>query len=64
MCKPLIGELLLQKGEITQNQLNSALEYQQQNGGLIGIILLQQNIINEQTLVDCLAFQADRLTHL
>ncbi len=62
MSKALLGEILLENGEITKEQLNKALEVQQNEGGLIGIILVTQNAITEQTLVRYLALQAERVT--
>ena len=58
MAKPLIGEILITSGEITHEQLNTALQIQKENGGLLGIILVCQGIINEQTLVKYLEIQA------
>jgi hypothetical protein len=51
MAKPLLGEMLVEAGEITQNQLDKALEIQKDEGGLIGIILVNLGFITEQTLV-------------
>ena len=62
MSKPLLGEMLVEKGVITQDQLNKALQVQNSEGGLIGIILVSQGIITEQTLVEYLAIQAKIVT--
>ena len=62
MAKPLLGEILLENGEITQDQLDRALEVQKSEGGLIGIILVTQGSITEQVLVKYLALQAERVT--
>jgi hypothetical protein len=62
MSKPLLGEILLENGEITQEQLDAALATQQNEGGLIGIILVTNGAITEQTLVNYLAIQAERIT--
>ncbi len=62
MAKPLLGEILLENGEITQEQLDKAMEHQKKEGGLIGIILVTQGAITEQTLVKYLAIQAERVT--
>lgn len=61
MSKPLLGEILLENGEITQEQLDTALEEQKKEGGLIGIILVNLGIISEQTLVKYLAIQAEKV---
>ena len=58
MAKPLLGEMLVENGVITQDELNKALEIQHTEGGLIGIILVSQGIISEQKLVEYLAMQA------
>ena len=62
MARPLLGEILLENGEINQNQLDEALEVQKNEGGLIGIILVNQGAITEQILVKYLAVQAKRVT--
>ena len=62
MTKPLLGEILLESGEITEDQLNKALEVQKKEGGLIGIILVTQGAITEQVLVKYLALQAEKVT--
>ncbi len=62
MTKPLLGEILLEKGEISKEQLDKALEAQNSEGGLIGIILVTQGSITEKKLVEYLAIQAKRVT--
>ncbi len=62
MAKPMLGEMLVQNGAITQEQLNRALEIQKSEGGLIGIILISQGVITEQTLVEYLSLQAKIVT--
>jgi transcription initiation factor IIE alpha subunit len=61
MGKPLLGEILLENGEISDEQMNKALEVQKNEGGLIGIILVTMGAITEQTLVKYLAIQAERV---
>ncbi|HNR89643.1 MAG TPA: hypothetical protein PKM65_14995 [Spirochaetota bacterium] len=61
MARPLLGELLLENNEITDDQLNKALEVQKNEGGLIGIILVNLGFISEQKLVQYLALQAERV---
>ncbi|HNX24093.1 MAG TPA: hypothetical protein PKG60_08585 [Spirochaetota bacterium] len=63
MAKPLLGEMLVENGVITQDQLNKALGVQHSEGGLIGIILVSQGIISEQKLVEYLAMQAKIVTN-
>ncbi len=62
MAKPMLGEMLLENKAITREQLDRALEIQSSEGGLIGIILVSQGIITEQTLVEYLALQAKIVT--
>ncbi|MCA9296310.1 MAG: Flp pilus assembly complex ATPase component TadA [Phycisphaerales bacterium] len=52
-----IGEMLIQKGYLTQNQLDQALEYQQQGGRkrLLGEILVDLKFVNEQQVLEILA---------
>lgn len=61
MSKVLLGEMLLENGEITRQQLDEALEIQKKDGGLLGIILVNLGFINEQSLVKYLAIQAERV---
>ena len=61
MSKVLLGEMLLENGEITRQQLDEALEIQKKEGGLLGIILVNLGFINEQSLVKYLAIQAERV---
>jgi hypothetical protein len=61
MAKPLLGEILLENGEISQDQLDAALEEQKKEGGLIGIILVNLGFISEQLLVKYLAVQAEKV---
>ena len=63
MSKPLLGEMLVENGVITREQMNKALEVQKEEGGLIGIILVAQGIISEQKLVEYLAMQAKIVTN-
>jgi len=51
----------LENNEITDDQLNKALEVQKNEGGLIGIILVNLGFISEQKLVQYLALQAERV---
>lgn len=61
MSKPLLGELLLENEEISQAQLDEALKIQKEEGGLIGIIMVNLGYISEQKLVKYLAKQAERV---
>jgi hypothetical protein len=61
MSKALLGEMLLENGEVTRQQLDEALEVQKKDGGLLGIILVNLGHISEQILVKYLAVQAERV---
>ncbi|MBP7605407.1 MAG: hypothetical protein KBA15_15875 [Spirochaetes bacterium] len=61
MAKPLLGEMLLEDGAISREQLDKALEVQKKEGGLMGIILVNLGFIPEKTLVKYLALQAERV---
>ena len=45
-----IGQILLSKGEIDENQLDKALEIQKNNGDVIGSILIQEGFITRDQL--------------
>lgn len=46
----LLGEILVESGEITMEQLNEALEFQKENGGLLGEILVGLGYIQDEEL--------------
>ncbi len=52
-----IGELLVQEGLVTIDQLNRALEEQQQSGDRIGEALVKLGIVGEDTLLEFIARQ-------
>ena len=47
--KKKIGDLLIDTGLITHDQLNEALEIQKTNGGKIGNILIENNYVTESS---------------
>ena len=47
----VLAELLIEDKIITKKQLNKALEKQDQNGGLLGMILLSMGYINRDVLM-------------
>jgi len=53
-----LGQLLVDTGIITSQQLNEALELQKQSGGKLGQILLQLGYISEEVLLTFLARQS------
>ncbi len=57
MLKKRIGDLLLEHGEITQEQLDEALEIQQKNRKKIGTILIEEGFVQEETVLKTLEKQ-------
>jgi hypothetical protein len=55
MGKSLIGQILIQEGKITEEQLNEALEYHMRWGKRIGESLVQLGFINEVELCKTLS---------
>ena len=52
-----IGEVLRERGMITQHQLEKALEHQKQQGGLMGQILIQLGFVSEEEIALALTAQ-------
>ena len=52
-----IGELLVQNGEITPEQLQKALDFQKRSGGMLGDIMLSLKMVSTDTLYRYLANQ-------
>lgn len=52
-----LGELLLERGVISQEQLNKALKAQEINGGLIGYILVSLGYAREEEIAQALTVQ-------
>ena len=57
--KELLGQVLVQGGIITPEQLNKALQTQKEQGGLIGEILTKLGFASEEDIVQALAVQHD-----
>ena len=55
--KKFLGELLLSKGLISKDDLDKALCIQERHGGLLGEILLEENLITLPLLLEALKFQ-------
>ncbi len=55
--QPLIGEILLQQGSLTAEQVDEALQTQAEDGGRIGEILLRSRVITEEQLLVALSLQ-------
>ncbi len=54
--KPL-GELLIERGVITHDQLQIAIGHQQDNGGLLGEILVELKFVTEKDIAQALTAQ-------
>ncbi len=52
-----LGELLIERGIINQGQLNTALGFQKDKGGLIGEILVELGFIKEEEIAHALTVQ-------
>src|SRR5690554_4844295 len=57
MCKKRIGDLLLESGEITEEQLKHVLELQRKNRKKIGTILVEEGIVEEELILKTLENQ-------
>ncbi len=54
-----LGKMLLEDGVITKEQLATALRHQEQQNGLLGIILLNFGFITEKVLLEYLDKQKE-----
>jgi type IV pilus assembly protein PilB len=52
-----LGEVLLEKGVISRSQLDKAIEFQKERGGLIGEILLEMGFAKEEDIAQALTAQ-------
>jgi type IV pilus assembly protein PilB len=52
-----LGELLVERGAITPEQLQKALDYQKDNGGLIGEIFVELGFLKEEDIAQALTVQ-------
>ncbi len=57
MARKRIGDLLIENGTITEEQLKQALDIQRKEGGQIGEIMIRRGIITEENLATTLAIQ-------
>lgn len=60
--RQLFGDLLVQSGHITENQLHRVIAEQQQTGEKLGEILLRLGLLNERQLQGFLLFQHNQET--
>ncbi len=52
-----LGEILTKKGLVTEEQLNKALQIQEEKGGLLGEVLVKLGMVNEEDMVIALGEQ-------
>ena len=52
-----LGELLIERGVINREQLNMAVTYQEQKGGLIGEVLVELKFATEEDIAQALTCQ-------
>jgi type IV pilus assembly protein PilB len=52
-----LGELLLDRGIINLSQLDKALDFQKEKGGLIGVILVESGLVKEGDIAQVLTAQ-------
>jgi hypothetical protein len=55
--KKLLGELLIEGGEITSEQLDEALKVQKKDGDLLGAILVNLGYLDDDILLEYLKMQ-------
>jgi type IV pilus assembly protein PilB len=55
--RPLIGEILIKRSKITQQQLDEALKIQQNDHSFVGEILVKLNYVDERDIVVALVVQ-------
>jgi hypothetical protein len=57
MASKRLGEILMERGIITEKQLSEALQVQSLKGGLLGIILVEMGYLKPRALADYLEAQ-------
>src|SRR5207247_9830434 len=56
----LLGQVLVKRGLLTQEQLAAAFERQRRGAQRLGRVLVELNMISETALLECLAQQFDK----
>lgn len=59
LLKEQLGQVLIQRGKITPEQLKKALEVQKEQGGFVGEVLTKLGFATEEDIVQALAIQHD-----
>lgn len=55
--RKLLGQILLERGVISLDKLNKALEIQRREGGLLGELLVKLGYTTEEEIAHCLSLQ-------
>ena len=55
-----MGDILLERGKLTREQLITALYEQKKSGNKLGEILIKHNIVSEEDIIDVIAMQTGR----
>jgi len=53
----LLGEILVERGLLTQDQVSQILETQKKEGGLFGEITVKTGLATEEDIAQCIAYQ-------
>jgi len=61
MERKRLGEMLVEGGVITEDELHRALELQKEDGALLGAILAREGLIDDDTLLEYLKLQGTRV---
>jgi len=59
--KKMLGELLVEGGDITIEQLDEALHIQKKDGDLLGAILVKLGYLDDTTLLEYLKMQGTKV---
>lgn len=61
MERKRLGEMLVEGGVITEEELHGALEIQKTDGAMLGVILAREGLIDDDTLLEYLKLQGTRV---
>ncbi len=61
MVKRRLGEMLVEDGVITEEQLQEALEMQKREGNMLGVILTKNGFIEDEVLLEYLKLQGTKV---
>ena len=55
--KKRMGDILLERGKLTREQLATALDEQKKSSKKLGEILIESNIVSEEDIIDVISMQ-------